>query len=145
MPQNIAGANPVDVLPALVTVAFNEQFRFEAIVNQSYADGSSDRAALTQNSRSFFRASTKLSAAQWLVLRNFFWGHIGKAFYFYFGRETQPPFTVDMSGNSTTGRYTVVFDGAYGETYAPGVTKGDAPYVKGMGQSQTTFGLREVA
>jgi hypothetical protein len=141
MPQNITPANPTVVLPKLVSVAFNEQVRFESLVNQGYADASSDRTPLVQNPRSFFRITTKLSPTQWQALRDFFLLHYGEAFYFYFGRETEPPYTVDMTGNATDGRYTVVFDGQYSENYTPGLTAADT---YGSGQSQTTFQLREV-
>jgi hypothetical protein len=149
MPQNIQAANPTDVMPKFISVAFNEQVRYECMVNQSYPDGSSDRAALVTTTRSFFRATGKLAPTQWKALRDFFWAHIGAAFYFYFPREAQPPFTVDMTGASTDGRYTVVFDGAYAETYTPGNTKADSygnssnPTLT-AGQSQTVFQLREV-
>jgi hypothetical protein len=142
MPQNITPANPTAVLPKLVSIAFNEQVRFEALVNQGYADASSDRAPLVQNPRSFFRITTKLSPAQWKALRDFFSLHYGEAFYFYFGRETTPPYSVDTSGAATDGRYTVVFDGLYAENYTgPGLTWADS---FGSGQSQSTFQLREV-
>jgi len=142
MPQNIGAPIIHGVMPAHLAIAFNEQIRWEAVVNQDYADGSSDRAPLVTIPRRFFRINTKLRPTQWKALRDWYWSHIGEAFYFYFGRETQPPYTIDSTGAATTGRYTVVFDGAYSENFAPGVTKLDT---YGIGQSQTSFQLREIA
>ncbi|HEY1242174.1 MAG TPA: hypothetical protein VGF16_16535 [Bryobacteraceae bacterium] len=140
MPQNITPAAPTDVMPKLISMAFNEQMRYESLINQDYPDGSSDRAPLVEFPRSFFRIAGKLMPSQWLALRNFFLSHKGIPFYFYFGRETEPPYTVDMTGGSTDGRYTVVFDGQYSENYSPGRAKGDTYF----GQSQSTFQLREI-
>jgi hypothetical protein len=142
MPQNITPASPTDVMPKWISIAFNAQERFESLVNQDYADGSSDRVSLVQYPRSFFRITTKLMPSQWQALRDFFLSHKGIPFYFYFSRETKPPYTVDMTGASTDGRYTVVFDGQYSENYSgPGRASTDT---YGFGQSQTTFQLREV-
>jgi len=141
MPQNIAAPIIHGVMPALVSVAFNETVRWEAIVNDEYTDGASNRAPLVTVERRFFKVNTKLAPTQWQALRDFYWSHIGEAFYFYFGRETQPPYHVDSTGNSIPGRYTVVFDGAYAETYMPGVTKADT---YGIGQAQVSFQLREI-
>ena len=144
MPKNINAATPTDVLPKFVMQALNEMVRIEALVNQDYVDGSSDRNPLvTDNGRAFFRITARVSSVHWNALRNFYIAHIGQAFYFYFPRETQPPFTVDATGAQTTGRYTVVFDGAWSETYTnPGREKADAASDLGMAQIQ--FQLREV-
>jgi hypothetical protein len=130
MPSNIIGATPVDVFPGFLTTAFNEQLRIEANIN-TYADGSSDRSPLAANPRRFWKLTTPLTASQWNKVRAFYFAHVGTPFFFYALRETIPPWTVDPTGQSTAGRYTVVFDGAYSENI-------------GLGRSNADFGLREV-
>jgi len=130
--HNVQGPNPQDVMPLIVMQAFNEQLRIEALVNDGYTDGSSDRVALSNGARAFFRVTGRLTPATWQSLRNFYLTHKGKAFYFYFGRECSPPYHYDPTGGATQGRYTVVFDGSYAETYT-------------INAAQVAFGLREVA
>lgn len=146
MPQNVQAANPTDVMPRLVCLAFNEQIRWEALVNQDYADGSADRAPLVTEGRSFFRITSQMDPATWLALRNFFHTHVGQAFYFYFMPETNPPYTYDPSGAKLPGRYVVVFDGGYSDTYTVGSAGSshlsDPHGWSGLAQGQ--FSLREV-
>lgn len=130
MPSNVAAAAPADVFPAILSTAFSEEIRFEALSN-SYPDGSSDRAPLTINPRKFFKQTQALTAAQWDALRTFYFGHICQPFWFYYGRETVPPYSVDPTGQDTIGRYAVVFDGGYSDSI-------------GLGRSTAATGLREV-
>jgi hypothetical protein len=139
MPSNIIPATPTDVFPQLPASAFTEELRIEANVNNNYPDGSSDRAPLVQNPRRFFKITAPVITTgnppkfppQWDTLRKFYFAHIGVPFYFYFGRETVPPYSQDPTGQNTVGRYTVVFDGGYSDGIA-------------MGRSTVSFGLREV-
>jgi hypothetical protein len=130
MPNNVLPAAPTDVFPKMLSTAFSEEIRFEALSN-NYPDGSSDRLPLTINSRKFFKQTSALTIPQWDALRTFYFGHICAPFYFYYGRETVPPFSADPSGEDTVGRYTVVFDGGYSDSI-------------GLGRSAVSFGLREV-
>jgi hypothetical protein len=130
MPSNVAAAAPSDVLPQILATAFSEEIRFEALVN-NYPDGSSDRNPLTINSRKFFKQTSALTLAQWDALRTFYFGHICAPFYFYYGRETVPLYSIDPTGQDTIGRYTVVFDGGYSDSI-------------GLGRSTASIGLREV-
>jgi hypothetical protein len=130
MPSNVIAAAPVDVFPAILATAFSEEVRVEALVN-NYPDGSSDRAPLVTHPRKFFKQTTALTLAQWDALRTFYFGHIAQPFYFYYGRETVPPYTSDPTGADTVGRYTVVFDGGYSDAI-------------GQGRSTVSSGLREV-
>ncbi|HZF24032.1 MAG TPA: hypothetical protein VE030_11280 [Burkholderiales bacterium] len=116
MPQNLNSANPQGVMPKQLCRSFQEELRLEALLNQ-YADGSSDRNALAQNVRHFFRLVPGVNGADWAALWQFYIQHQGPAFYFYNLRETVPPFSYDPSGQNTIGRYTVVFDGQWSDTY----------------------------
>jgi len=118
-------------MPFGLCSAFTEEMRLEALVN-SYPDGSSDRAALAQNPRHFFKCTRPVTVAQYTALFNFFNAHRGDPFYFYNLRETVPPFTWDSSGAQTIGRYVVVFDGPWSEEIM-------------LGRSSVSLALREVA
>jgi hypothetical protein len=153
MPQNIIAipTTGLDVLPRMMLLALNEQLRVESLVNQDYVDGSSDRLPLASVSRSFFRLNVKLTSAAWSAFRTFYAAHQGVPFFFYFPREAQPPYTVDMTGASVAGRYTVVFDGQMSETYYPGNAQtgnetgwGNYPNNPSRASVQIQFALREV-
>jgi hypothetical protein len=116
MPQNINPANPIGVMPKQLCKSFQEELRLEALLNQ-YPDGSSDRNALALNVRHFFRVTQGLNGTDWAAMRQFYLNHQGKSFYFYNLRETVPPWSYDPSGANTVGRYTVVFDGQWSDTY----------------------------
>jgi hypothetical protein len=131
LPGNLNPANPIDMLPIGLAGAFTEQVSYESFDNR-YPDGSSDRAVLVINPRRFFKLTRKLTAAQYTALFTFYKAHLVAAFFFYNGCETVPPFTSDPTGASTTGRYTVVFDGSWSDAVT-------------LGRSQASFGLREVA
>lgn len=131
MPNNIAGAVPSGVLPAMLYAGFSAELRFEAYIN-AYQDGSSDRLALALNPRRFFRCTGKFNAAQYTTFWTFFKAHLVQPFWFYYGPEAVPPFSSDPSGNAPSGRYAVVFDGGWSESI-------------GIARSQVNFGMREVA
>ena len=116
MPQNLNPAVPVGVMPKQLCKAFQEDERLEALLNQ-YPDGSSERLALAQNVRHYFRLTLGLNGPDWAALRDFFIAHQGRAFYFYNLRNTVPPFSYDPSGNNPVGRHTVVFDGQWSDTF----------------------------
>lgn len=116
MPNNLQPANPTAVMPAHLCRAFQEELRLEALIN-NYPDGSSDRNALALNVRHYFKLTQGLNGTDWQNLRNFFNTWQGRAFYFYNLRETVPPWTWDPSGQDPIGRYTVVFDGQWSDTY----------------------------
>jgi hypothetical protein len=130
MPNNLNPANPTDVMPAQLAKAFTLDMQLEMNMN-NYPDGSSDRLALALNARAYFRLTQGLSAADWQTMFTFYQNHIIHAFYFYNLRETVPPFSWDATGQDTVGRYTVVFDGPWGDVYL-------AP------RTQVQLGLREV-
>jgi hypothetical protein len=139
MPGDVAISTPHDVMPIGLSSQFTFDVRLDAFDNK-YPDGSSDRAALAQIPRRYFTLTRPLSTvppkggglSQWQALRNFYFAHIGRSFYFYVARETVPPWTADPTGQAPDGRYTVVFDSAWSETL-------------GLGRSSADFQLREVA
>jgi len=116
MPQNLNPANPTTVMPKQLCKSFQEDLRMEALMNQ-YPDGSSDRLALAQNVRHYFRMMQGLNGTDWANMRQFYINQQGRAFYFYNLRETVPMGSYDPTGQNTVGRYTVVFDGQWSDTY----------------------------
>jgi hypothetical protein len=131
MPGNVTPAAPVDVMPEGLCSEFVEELRIEGFANK-YVDGSSDRAALVQNARHFFRFTRKAEGADYSALWTFVQAHLVKEFWFYHLRETAPPFTWDATGQNTAGRYAVVLDGNWSDQY-------------NLGRSGISLGLREVA
>ena len=101
-------------------------------MSNGYPDGSSDRLALAENMRAYFRLTEALTAADWQTLLTFYQAHMIQAFYFYNLRETVPPFSWDSTGQDPIGRYTVAFDSGWGDTYQ-------------QPRTQVQFNLREVA
>jgi hypothetical protein len=142
MPGNLIPAAPTDVMPAKLSRAFHADLHLEADLNM-YPDGSSDRNPLAQNDRHYFQMQQTLSPDDWQALRSFYDSHLGRPFYFYNLRETVPPWSWDPTGASTVGRYTVVFDGQWSETY--GYERGEMilGYFKGFAAT-VSLGLREV-
>ena len=116
MPQNVNGANPIGVMPKQLCKSFQEELRLEILMN-NYPDGTSDRLALATNVRHYFRLSAGLNGPDWVTMRQFYLNHQGRSFYFYNLRETVPPFSYDASGQNPIGRYIVVFDGQWSDTY----------------------------
>jgi hypothetical protein len=86
---------------------------------------------LALNVRHYFRMTQGLNPADWQTLRTFFNQWQAKPFYFYNLRETVPPFSFDPTGADTIGRYTVVFDGQWSDTY-------------GIARTDVALALREV-
>ena len=144
MPGNLIPAQPTDVMPARLSRAFHEELHLEADLNQ-YPDGSSDRNALAQNNRRYFTMQQTLSPDDWQTLRQFFYNHQGRPFYFYNLRETVPPFSWDATGQNPIGRYTVAFDGTWSETYNAHRAQYDpeSKVMKGFA-ADVSLGLREI-
>lgn len=130
MPNNVASAVAVGVLPRILATSFTEELRIEALVN-TYPDGASDRKNMAVNPRRYFHLTRALTNAQWSALWDFYLAHKGIPFYMYNPRETVPPFSYDASGLDPDGRYTVVFDGPWSETTA-------------LGRGQVGLSMREV-
>jgi hypothetical protein len=142
MPGNIIPANPTDVMPANLARAFHAELHLECDLNM-YPDGSSDRNALALNNRAYFTMQATLLPDAYTALKSFFYAHQGVPFYFYNLRETVPPFSWDATGQNTIGRYTVVFDGAWTETYGYERNQIQGQTFQGFGVT-VSLGMREV-
>ena len=120
MPGNVASyGSGLDVLPNQVVSAFGETRTYETVMN-GYADGRSQVRAIQTISRKRFTQERPVTYAQKAALLAFYLAHIGIAFYFYDLALTSPIYTYDATGVSTTGRYTVRFDGTWSEAMALG-------------------------
>jgi hypothetical protein len=132
MPGTITPVSPTEVMPVSLCAAFTEELRIESFAN-TYQDGSSDRVALALNPRRFFRMTRRVLPADYTTLYTFYKAHLIIPFWFYHLPETVPPFTWDSTGQATSGRYAVVFDGSWSDQVVLGA------------RSQVSLGLREVA
>jgi hypothetical protein len=115
MPGSVANASPTMVLPFSLSTVFSEQRHFAARVNE-YRGGEAQRMVLVATSRRTFTQTKRLCPTDLLTLRTFRDTVNHRAFYFYHPKEG----TYDPTGVSTTGRYTVRFDGNWSQTsYIP--------------------------
>lgn len=110
MPANINNAVSAGVMPYTLATAFSESRTYPVQVNE-YVDGCSQRRVLASTSRKRFRISKRLTTAELNALRLFYISNVGKAFSFY-------PFKKDFdaTGQNSTGRYLVRFEGPWSET-----------------------------
>ncbi len=122
MPGNVAAAAASTVMPAFLAQAFDMSSGWVVDVN-SYVDGSVQTKALTTVARRIWTATIGMDPTQLSALRTFYQARkCAEPFYFYFWRETSPPGTVDNTGVSTVGRYTVVFTSEWKEAVQMGRT-----------------------
>ena len=113
MPNSIRGATSVGVMPQTLCRAFSETLVWAAAASE-YHDGSVQRAALVDVPRRSWVLGIRLTPVQLVTLRNWWETHTADAFYFYNPMEGTPVGSnYDPDGNSTTGRYTVVFRGGW--------------------------------
>lgn len=116
MPGNLTQSAPSGVLPQSLCTAFVE-LRDYAQLQNAYHDGNIQRGQLAQTSRRTFQLSKRLSAAQLATLYNFWAAQNGGLTPFAFYNPFEPASgqavgsNYDSTGNSTQGRYTVVFRG----------------------------------
>jgi hypothetical protein len=116
MPSNLQQAAPSGVMPASLCTAFAESREYAQLQN-AYNDGTIQRSQLAKTSRRTFRLAKRLSASALATLYNFWVAQNGglSPFLFYNPEEPVPGQPVgsnyDPTGNSTQGRYTVVFRG----------------------------------
>ena len=116
MPGNLQQAAPSGVMPASLCTAFAESREYAQLQN-AYNDGTIQRSQLAKTSRRTFRLAKRLSASALATLYNFWVAQNGglSPFLFYNPEEPVPGQPVgsnyDPTGNSTQGRYTVVFRG----------------------------------
>ena len=117
MPGSVQNAAPSTVLPQSLCRAFTHERAYPLIENE-YKNGESQRSVLATNSRKRWRLTKRLTPAALQTLRTFYDARNGttEPFFFYDPYDTNPKFSYDPTGQVTTGRYTVRFDGAWSQS-----------------------------
>ena len=113
MPLNIQNAVPTGVMPYALCTAFSESRDYVQLQTQ-YHDGTSERSQLAQTSRRAFRLAQRLTAARVAALKAFWDSQQGGVIPFLFYDLAEGSY--DSTGNSTQGRYTVVFRGGWAQS-----------------------------
>jgi hypothetical protein len=113
MPGNIQNAVPSGVMPYALCTAFSESREYAQLQAQ-YHDGTVQRSQLAASSRRTFKVSQRLNAAKAAALKTFWDGQQGGVVPFVFYNLIEG--TYDPTGNSVTGRYTVVFRSNWQQT-----------------------------
>lgn len=127
MPGNVQNAAATLVLPAGLCSAYSQSREWACDSNQ-YRSAEWQVRSRTATSRRTWRQSRRLTAAALVTLRNFYdsVGGPWKPFYFY-DLQDQPGGTYDATGVATTSRYTVRFEGEWGQTMS--LARGEAGLV----------------
>jgi hypothetical protein len=115
MPGNIQNAAPSGVMPYALCAAFSEAREYAQLQAQ-YHDGTTERSQLAASSRRTFKLSQRLNATSAAALKTFWDSHQG-------GEGAYDP-----TGNSTQGRYTVVFRGNWSQI--TGMLRTDVPQIE---------------
>jgi hypothetical protein len=113
MPGNVASASPSGVMPWNLCTAF-EETRTYPLLETKYHDGTSELGQLGQTSRKSWKLSQRITASALAGLKTFFEAQQGGMTPFLFYNVFEG--TYDPSGDSLTGRYTVVFRGNWQQT-----------------------------
>ena len=113
MPGTLSYASPSGVFPQMLCTAFASIDSWP-VVGSEYPDGNYQSRVDGVNPRMGWSQTHRLKFAQWTTLAAFWVTKRGglKPFYFY-----PNPTQYDPTGNNTTGRYTVRFDGPLSGTY----------------------------
>ena len=106
MPGNVQVASPSGVMPYALCAAFTESREYVQLQAQ-YHDGTVERSQLASTSRRTFKVSQRLDATKAAALKTFWDGQQGGVVPFLFYNLIEGAY--DATGNSVTGRYTVVF------------------------------------
>jgi hypothetical protein len=125
MPGNIQNAVPSGVMPYALCTAFSES-REVLQLQTHFHDGTTHRSQLAQTSRKSFKLAQRLTAARLVAFKAFWDGQQGGVIPFLFYNLAEG--TYDPSGNSTQGRYTVVFRGNWSQT--TGLLRTDVPQIE---------------
>lgn len=113
MPASLQIAAPTGVMPYALCAAFSESREYVQLQAQ-YHDGTTERSQLAQTSRKTFKLAQRLTAARVVALKAFWDGRQGGVVPFLFYNLAEGAY--DATGNSTQGRYTVVFRGNWSQT-----------------------------
>lgn len=100
-------------MPYALCTAFSESREYAQLQAQ-YHDGTTERSQLAASSRRTFKVSQRLNATKAAALKTFWDGQQGGVVPFAFYNLIEG--TYDPSGNSSTGRYTVVFRNNWSQT-----------------------------
>jgi hypothetical protein len=125
MPGSIQNAVPSGVMPYAICTAFSESREYLQLQAQ-YHDGATERSQLAQTSRKTFKLAQRLTAARVTALKAFWDSQQGGVVPFLFYNLAEG--TYDATGNSTQGRYTVVFRGSWSQT--TGLLRTDVPQIE---------------
>lgn len=125
MPGNIQNSAPSGVMPYALCTAFSESRECVQLQAQ-YHDGTTERFQLTQTSRKAFKLGQRLTAARAIALKTFWDGQQGGVVPFLFYNLAEGAY--DATGNSTQGRYTVVFRGNWSQS--TGMLRTDVPQIE---------------
>ena len=113
MPGNVAIAAPSGVMPYALCASFTESREYVQLQSQ-YHDGTVQRSQLATTSRRTFHLAQRLDATKAAALKAFWDGQQGGVVPFLFYNLVEGPY--DPTGNSVTGRYTVVFRSNWQQT-----------------------------
>ena len=113
MPGNVQNAAPSGVMPYALCAAFTESREYVQLQSQ-YHDGTIQRSQLAASSRRTFTVSQRLDATKVAALKTFWDGQQGGVIPFLFYNLIEGAY--DPTGNSVTGRYTVVFRSNWQQT-----------------------------
>ncbi|HZU27488.1 MAG TPA: hypothetical protein VFA04_18310, partial [Bryobacteraceae bacterium] len=91
-----------------------------------YHDGTIERSQLAQTSRRTFKLAQRLTATRVAALKAFWDGQQGGVVPFLFYNLAEGAY--DPTGNSTQGRYTVVFRGNWSQS--TGLLRTDVPQIE---------------
>jgi hypothetical protein len=98
-------------MPYALCTAFSESREYAQL---QYHDGTVQRSQLASTSRRTFKVSQRLNATKVAALKTFWDGQQGGVVPFVFYNLIEG--TYDPTGNSVTGRYTVVFRSNWQQT-----------------------------
>ncbi len=114
MPGSLQLAQPSTVLPNTFCTSFVETTAWTIVQPNTYPDGRVQTNLQVSQPRHAWALAKRLTYSQFNTLKTFYEARSGglQPFYFY-----PDPANFDASGTSTTGRYTVRFDGAFQHTY----------------------------
>ena len=125
MPGNIQNSVPSTVMPYALATSFSESREFAQFQAQ-YHDATMERSQLAQTSRKVFKLAQRLTAARAIALKAFWDGQQGGVVPFLFYNLAEGAY--DATGNSTQGRYTVVFRGNWSQS--TGLLRTDVPQIE---------------
>ena len=125
MPGSIQNAAPSGVMPYGLCTAFSESREYVQLQAQ-YHDGTIERSQLAQTSRRTFKLAQRLTATRVAALKAFWDGQQGGVVPFLFYNLAEGAY--DPTGNSTQGRYTVVFRGNWSQS--TGLLRTDVPQIE---------------